>query len=380
MDFSHTEEHESFRKMLRKFFEKEAPTERVHELDRTETFPTETYAKMAELGLCGITIPEEYGGNPMDEITKCIVAEEMSRAAGHLCYAFMPTVGFCAKGINVFGTEEQKQFYLPSIADGSIRFAMALTEPNSGSDLSSLRTSAKPTDDGWAVSGQKVFSTGADSAQYLMVMVRTDQESPGHRGLSVMMVPRDAEGVSVRPLRKMAGQAVHTCEIFFDDVHVGRDALLGEAGRGANIIFSLLDAERILVGAQSLGIAQGALDVAAQYATDRKQFGGPIIDFQAVGHQLTDMAMDVEAARLVVHKAAWRMEQGLPVRREAAMAKIVGSETGTRCALRGMQVMGGYSYMAEYPMERWFREAKLYEIVGGSNQILRNVLVDQLRP
>jgi alkylation response protein AidB-like acyl-CoA dehydrogenase len=144
-------------------------------------------------------------------------------------------------------------------------------------------------------------------------------------------------------------------------------------------VFSLLDAERILVGAQSIGIAQGALDLAVKYANDRNQFGQPIIDFQSVGHLLADMAMDVEAARLVVYKAAWQMEQGLPVRKEAAMAKIVGSEAGTRCALRGMQVLGGYSYMVEYPMERWFREAKLYEIVGGSNQIMRNVLVDQLR-
>lgn len=379
MDFGFSDEHEAFRQTLQRFFEKESPTEVVQELDRTETFPRETYAKMAALGLCGMTIPEEYGGTPLDEIAKCIVLEEMQRAAGHLCFAFMPGIGFCAKGIAQFGTDQQKERYLPGLADGSIRFAMALTEPQSGSDLSSLATHARPTSDGWIVNGQKVFSTGADSADYLFTMVRTDRDAPGHRGLSVLAIPRDSPGVTIRPLRKLAAQAVHTCEIFFEDVEVADDAMVGEPGSGARMVFSLLDAERILVGAQGCGIAMGALDVAVRYAGERKQFGQPIIDFQAVGHLIADMAMDLEAARMVVYKAAWQLEKGLPVRKEAAMAKIVGSEAGTRCALRGMQVLGGYSYMVEYPMERWFRESKLYEIAGGSNQILRNVLVDQLR-
>jgi len=379
MEFTLSDEHVALRETLRRFFAKESPTDVVHELDRTETFPTETYRKMADLGLCGMTIPEEFGGTPLDEIGKCIVVEEITRAAGHLGYAFMPGIGFCAKGINRFGTPEQKQYYLPGIADGSIRFAMALTEPDSGSDLGSLRTSGKRTATGWVVNGQKVFSTGADSADFLFTLIRTDPDAKGSRGLTAVVIPRTAPGVTVRPLRKLAAQAVHTCEIFLDDVEVPDDAVIGEPSGGAGIVFSLLDAERILVGAQGCGIAQGVLDVSLRHATERRQFKQAIIDFQAVGHMIADMAMDVEAARLVVYNAAWRLESGLSVAKEAAMAKVIGSEAGTRCALRGMQVLGGYSYMVEYPMERWFRESKLYEIAGGSNQILRNVLVTQLK-
>ena len=379
MEFTLSDEHVALRATLRRFFAKESPTDVVYELDRSETFPAETYKKMADLGLCGMTIPEEYGGTPLDEIGKCIVAEEMQRAAGHLCYAFMACIGFCARGIDQFGTQDQKERYLPGIADGSIRFAMALTEPDSGSDLGSLRTSGKRTATGWVVNGQKVFSTGADTADFLFTLIRTDPDAKGARGLTAVVIPRTTAGVTVRPLKKLAAQAVHTCEIFFDDVEVHDDAVIGEPSGGARIVFSLLDAERVLVGAQGIGIAQGALDFALRYASERKQFNEAIIDFQAVGHMIADMAMDVEAARLVVYHAAWKLESGQSASKEAAMAKIVGSEAGTRCALKGMQVLGGYSYMVEYPMERWFRECKLYEIAGGSNQILRNVLVGQLK-
>ncbi len=379
MDFTLTEEQEELRKTLRAFFEREAPTDVIARHDREERFPAEIYAKMAELGLCGVAIPEEYGGSAADEISLCIIVEEIARAGATIGYAYVPTATFCARGITRFGTEEQKRQLLPEIAAGRMRLAMGLSEPDAGSDLAHLSTRAWREGDDFVIRGQKIFTTGADTADYIFTFVRTDPDAPAHKGLSVLLVPREAEGVTVRPLPKLAGQGTHTCEVFLDDVHVPAGNLVGELNGGIRIIFSLLDAERIYVGAQGCGIGQGALDAATRYAQEREQFGVPIIEHQAVGHMLADMAMDVETARLITWRAAWKLEHGLPCSKDASMAKVVGSEAGTRCAARGMQVLGGYSYMVEYGMERYWRETKLNEIAGGTNQIQRNIIVKHLR-
>jgi alkylation response protein AidB-like acyl-CoA dehydrogenase len=379
MDFTLSQEQQELRTMLRSFFEKEAPTDVVHRFDREERFPREVFDKMAALGLCGICIDPAYGGNKLDEISVCIVAEEISRASAALLYAFIPTVTFCARGIDLVGSEEQKRTYLPEIAAGKMRMAMGLTEPEAGSDLTHLATCAVKDDGSYVIRGQKVFTTGADTAEYIFCFVRTDPEAGTSRGLSVVLVPREANGVSVRTLPKLAGQAVHTCEVFLDDVRVPTANLVGPEGGGAKIIFGLLDAERINVGAQGVGIAQGTLDKALRYALEREQFGKPIVDHQAIGHMLADMAMDTRMARLVTYHAAWKADQGLPCSMEASMAKVVGSEAATRNANRGMQILGGYSYMVEYGMERYWREAKLNEIAGGTNQIQRNIIVRELK-
>lgn len=379
MDFSLTPEQQELRRTLRTFFEKEAPIDVMASHDREERFPTEIYAKMAELGLCGINIPEEYGGSAADMVTTCVVVEEVARAGATLTYAYVPTVTFCAKGVAQFGTEEQKRTLLPEIAVGRMRMAMGLSEPEAGSDLAHLSTRAHREGDEFVVRGQKIFTTGADTAEFIFTFVRTDPQASAHHGLSVLLIPREAEGVTVRPLPKLAGQGTHTCEVFLDDVRVPADNMVGELNRGIGIIFSLLDAERITVGAQGCGIGQGALDMAMKYATEREQFNKPIIEHQAVGHLLADMALDVEMARLATWRAAWKMDQGLPCSMDASMAKVAGSEAGTRCALNGMQVLGGYSYMVEYGMERYYRETKLNEIAGGTNQIQRNIIVKHLR-
>jgi alkylation response protein AidB-like acyl-CoA dehydrogenase len=380
MDFQLSPEHQELRRTLRAFFEKEAPHEVVMELDRQERYPAELYAKMAAIGLCGMTIPEEYGGNPADEIALCIVAEEMSRASAALVYAFIPTVTFAAKGIAVYGTEAQRAEFLPRVAEGTLRFAMGLTEPDAGSDLTHLETRAVRDGDDFVVRGQKVFTTGADTADYIFTFARTEEAgTSAGRALSVLLIPTNADGVAIRPLRKLAGQATHTCEVFLDDVRVPGTNVIGALGDGVNMIFTLLDRERILAGAQSCGIAQGAFDLAYQYAHERRQFGQPIVEFQAIGHMLADMAMEVEAARLLTMQAAWKLEQGLPVSAAASMAKVFSSEVASRTASRGMQVLGGYSYMQEYAMERYYRECKLNEIAGGTNQILRTRIVRYLK-
>jgi alkylation response protein AidB-like acyl-CoA dehydrogenase len=378
MDFTISPEHQQLRTTLREFFEKEAPIEVVAQHDRDEEFNQELYSKAAALGLCGLAISEEYGGSSADQISICIAVEEVARATAALAYAWLPTATFCAKGIDRFGTEQQKRDLLPRIAAGELRMAMGLTEPEAGSDLAHLKTRATRDGADFVIHGQKVFTTGADTADYIFAFVRTDPSATGAKGLSVLLVPREAPGVAVRPLRKLAGQATHTCEVFLDEVRVPAENLVGELNKGAGIIFDLMVGERIYVGAEGTGLGQGALDIALRYAQERVQFGKPIIEHQAVAHMLANMAMDVETSRLITWKAAWRLDQGLDASLEASMAKVYGSEAGSRVAANGMQILGGYSYMVEYGMERYWRETKLYEIAGGTNQIMRNIIADQL--
>ncbi len=372
------DERRQVRETLRTFFEREAPPGRIAQLDASETYPAEILDGMAELGLWGIAIDPAYGGSAADHLTRCVVAEEVQRAGACLGYAYIPTALFCAEALGAHGTGAQRDAYLPGLAAGELRFAMALSEPDAGSDLMGLATRAVVDGDALVLRGQKIFTTGADAADHLLVLARTDPDAAPRHALSLVLVPRRAPGVTVRPLRKLAGQATHTCEVFLDDVRVPRDAVLGELGGGAAIVLDLLDADRVYTAAQSLGIAQGAFDLARRYARERRQFGRAIIDHQAIGHLLADMAIQLQSARLLTEAAAARLDAGLPCRSEAAMAKIAASEAGTRCALDGMQILGGYSYMVEYGMERYYREAKIQEIYGGTNQILRNVLAREL--
>ncbi|MFV0463062.1 MAG: acyl-CoA dehydrogenase family protein [Nostocoides sp.] len=378
MDFTETEEHRTFRASLRATLERSGSLASVTEADRSETFNQTLWDAIADFGLCGIAISEEYGGSDADMISICIAVEELARASSAMCYAFLPTVTFSAKGIAKFGTEEQKRDILPRVARGEIRLAMGLTEPDTGSDMTGLSTRAVRDGDDFVINGQKVFTTGADTATYIFGFVRTDPESTGSKGLSVILIPTNADGVTVRPLRKLAGQSTHTCEVFLENVRVPATNLVGELGEGTKLIFDLMNGERILVGAEAAGLAQGVLDLALGYARQREQFGKPIIEHQAVGHMLADIAMSLETTRLLTYKAAWMYEQGMDCTTEASMAKVYGSEAGTKCANFGMQILGGYSYMVEYGMERYWRETKLYEIAGGTNQVLRNVISKQL--
>ena len=256
--------------------------------------------------------------------------------------------------------------------------AMALSEPDCGSDLMGLATRAIPDGDDLLIRGQKIFTTGADAAELILTLVRTTPGAAPRSALTFVLVPRHADGVTVQPLRKLAGQGTHTCEVFLDDVRIPRTGVVGEIDAGAAIVMDLLDADRVYTAAQSLGIAQGALDLARAYARERHQFGTAIINHQAIGHMLADMTIDVAAARALTRIAADLLDRGQRCRAEAAIAKIAASEAGTRCATDGMQILGGYSYMVEYGMERYYREAKVQEIFGGTNQILRNVLVQEL--
>jgi alkylation response protein AidB-like acyl-CoA dehydrogenase len=372
------DERRHLRETLRAFFTREAPPERIADLDATETYPAEILDGMADLGLWGVAIDERYGGAATDHVTRCIVVEEIQRAGSCLAYAFVPTALFCCEAIGRFGTDAQRETLLPQLAAGRLRMAMSLTEPDAGSDLMGLATRAVRDGDELVIRGQKIFTTGADAADALLVLVRTDPDATPRHALTLAIVPRDIEGVTIVPLRKLAGQGTHTCEVFLDDVRIPVDSVVGEIGAGAAVVLDLLDADRVYTAAQSLGIAQGAFDLALQYAVERRQFGRAIIDHQAIGHMLADMSIQIASARMLTEHAARRLDAGSPCTREAAMAKIAASEAGTRCAMDGMQILGGYSYMVEYGMERYYREAKIQEIYGGTNQILRNVLARDL--
>jgi alkylation response protein AidB-like acyl-CoA dehydrogenase len=378
MDFSLTAEQSQVRRTLREFFEREAPVALIAELDRSETYPAEILIKMAELGLWGIAVDEEHGGSLVDHLTRCLIIEEIQRAGSCLGYAFIPTALFSCEAVGRFGSEAQRRELLPLLAAGRLRCAMALSEPDSGSELMGLKTRAVLDGEELILRGQKIFTTGADTADLILTLVRSNPEASPRQALSLVMVPRETAGVEVAALRKLAGQGTHTCEVFLDDVRVPRENVLGELGGGAGVIFELLDSDRVYTAAQSLGIAQGAFDLARRYATERSQFGKPIIHHQAIGHMLADMEIALESARLLTELAATRLGEGVRCTREASMAKIAASETASLCAAHGMQVLGGYSYMVEYGMERYYREAKIQEIFAGTNQILRNVLVREM--
>jgi alkylation response protein AidB-like acyl-CoA dehydrogenase len=371
-------EQRQIQETVRAFFEREAPPMRIADLDATETYPAEILDGMAALGLWGIAVDEAHGGSYADATTRCLVVEETQRAGACLCYAFVPTALFCAEALGRFGTDEQQAELLPRLAAGRLRMAMALSEPDCGSDLMALATRAIPDGDDLLIRGQKIFTTGADNAELILTLVRTTPDASPRNALTFVLIPRAADGVAVTPLRKMAGQATHTCEVFLDDVRIPRSSVVGRVDDGARIVMELMDADRVYTAAQSLGTAQGAFDLALRYAQERRQFGKAIIEHQAVGHMIADMSIQLASARMLTEAASDRLDRKLPCRAEAAMAKIAASEAATFCAATGTQVLGGYGYMVEYGMERYYREAKIQEIFGGTNQILRNVLVREL--
>ena len=377
MDFTLSDEHEDFRRTLREFFAREAPHVVVAAIDRGERPIEPIFEKMRGLGLWGLSLGERWGGTETDYLAVAIAVEEVSKASASLLHGWVPTLT-CSRTLINFGTEQQREEILPLVAEGKLRMGLALTEPSVGSDLTHLSTHAVRDGDDWVITGQKVFATGADTANHMLVFVRTDPDAPPSRGLSVLLVPGGAPGLTVRPLHKLAAQASSTCEMFFEDVRVPADRLVGELGEGLRVVQGLLDYERITNAAQSVGVAQGAFELALSYAKERVQFGKPIIEHQAVGHKLADMQIEIEMARLLTWRAAWKLTNGLQAESDALFAKVAGSECGTRCANRGMQILGGYSYMVDYGMERFWRESKINEIVAGTNEILRNNIAKTL--
>ncbi|NMO01422.1 hypothetical protein HH308_09360 [Gordonia sp. TBRC 11910] len=366
------------RNALRGYLSRIASDADVARWDRAERFPDEVLGGLAALGVTGLTFDERYGGVGPDYRALCVVVEELARVSGALAWVYLTTVSVAGRAVARYGSADLRARILPQIAAGDLRVSVALTEPEAGSDLGALRTTGALDSDSVVINGQKVFTTGADTAGRILTLVRTSAQARFRGALTFVLVPADADGIEVRPLDKMAGQAAHTCEVFYTDVRVPRTEIVGDVGGALDILFAALDSERVCTGAMGLGIAQGALDKARAYACERKQFGKAIVEHQAIAHLLADMVISVDSARLLIERAADKLQSGAPCGHESAVAKIAGSEAGTSCANGGMQILGGYSYMTEYGMERYWRESKLYEIAAGTNQILRDSIAKSL--
>ena len=341
--------------------------------DREHHFPKEVFGKLAELGLMGVCVPDEYGGAGADFLSYILVLEEISRADAGVGV----TVGVHTSAVTLpilnFGTDEQRARFVPPLARGEAIGAFALTETEAGSDAGSLRTTAEPDGDGWKISGTKQFISTARFAGTFLLFARTDQSTPGARGVSAFIL--DADHIRVTGEEEKLGlNSSTTNSIAVEDQHVDRDRLLHEEGKGFTVAMATLDGGRIGIGAQALGIAQAAYDVARNYALERKQFGKRIGEFQAIQWKLADMATEIDAARLLVYRAAWLKQQGKPHTEAGAKAKLFASEMARRQTAEAIQILGGYGYTKEFPVERYYRDAKITEIYEGTSEIQRLVI------
>jgi len=381
MDLRLTEEHEMIRKMAREFAEKEvAPI--AAEMDEKGEVPFENIKKMGELGFLGLTVSEEYGGAGMDTVSYCLAVEEISKACAATAIVMAVQNSLVCYGIEKFGTEEQKQRFLVPLAKGEFIGAFALTEPGAGCDAAAQKTTMVLDGDEYIVNGTKHFITNGGFADIILLFGMTDK-SKGHRGISALLVEKGTPGFSVgKEEDKMGIRATNTCELIFEDCRVPVANRLGEEGQGFKIAMTVLDAGRIGVGAQALGIAEAAYEAALEYAKVREQFGQPIANFQAIQWMLADMATRIEAARLLVYNAALAKdraeETGARYSKEAAMAKLYASETASWVTDLAIQIHGGYGYMKEYPVERYYRDARITRIYEGTSEVQRIVIANQI--
>jgi alkylation response protein AidB-like acyl-CoA dehydrogenase len=377
MNFDLTKEQEMIRKLIRDFANEEvAPG--ADERDRTGEFPEEIFSKLAELGIMGLPFPEQYGGGEADTISFAIVVEELSRVCASTGITYSAHISLGGAPINLFGTNEQKEKYLTPICTGESFGAFGLTEPNAGSDAGGTQTTAVLEGDEWVINGSKCFITNASYAKHLALTAVTDR-SKGINGITAFIVPTNAPGFTViNNYEKMGLHASNTTELIMENVRVPKENLLGTIGNGYKQFLATLDGGRIGIGAMAVGIAQGAYEKALQYTKERKQFGKSLSNFQAIQFKLADMAMTIELARNMVFKAAWLKDQGRSFKKEAAMAKLYASEICMRVCDQAVQVHGGYGYMKEYQVERFFRDAKLLEIGEGTSEVQRMVIAKQI--
>jgi short-chain 2-methylacyl-CoA dehydrogenase len=371
VDLDLTQEHELVRSTVREFAEQRvAPV--AEELDREGRFPYELVAELAELGLMGMTIPEEYGGGGADTVSYAIAVEELTRIDSSVAITVAAHHSLGTLPIYYYGTEEQKREWLPELASGKKLAAFGLTEAGAGSDAGNTRTTAELGDGQWVINGSKMFITNAGTDVTACVTITA---STGDGEISNFVVPNGTAGYEIsEPMHKLGWRASDTRELSFKDVAVPEGNLLGPRGEGFKQFLEILDAGRISVASMGVGLAQGAYDLAYAYAKEREQFGKPIAKFQAVQFALADMATEIEAGRALVYKAAWLKDQGRPFAREAAMAKLYTGLLSNRAANAALQIHGGYGFMEESPISRLYRDQKILEIGEGTNEVQRMVI------
>jgi butyryl-CoA dehydrogenase len=377
MEFALDRTHDEVRKQVRRFVE-EHVAPHAGDWDRDKEFPRSAWKALAKAGLAGLPFPGKYGGAGRDILSYAVAVEEISRASAGLGVTLAVHTSLASQPIFGYGTEAQKRRYLKPLAQGRELGSFCLTEPGAGSDVAAMESKAVRTADGYVLSGRKYFIMNAPVASTLVAFAMTDK-SLAHRGISAFIVPRDSPGVRIGKIfDKMGIRSSVTSEVVFDEVPVPQENLLGREGDGFKIAMDTLDCGRISIAAQAVGIAQAALDAAVQYARQRVQFGKPIADLQAIRWMIADMATDIEAARLLTYRAASLTDHHRKHTKEASMAKLFAASTAVEATRKALQVHGGYGYMTDLPLERYYRDAKITEIYEGTSEIQRLVISNEL--
>jgi alkylation response protein AidB-like acyl-CoA dehydrogenase len=371
--FGFSEEQVLMRESLLETLARALPAQRIRELDRAGEFPLEAYETLAQAGWMALPFAEEYGGSGGSHKDLAVAVEAMAYHYASMATAYLTTVIYAGQHIALHGSEWLKRTYLPKIIDGSCRMAIALTEPEAGSDAAAIRTRAERRSDRYLVNGQKLYITCAHVSHYLVTAVKTDINA-GHKGISLLLIPSDAKGVDIRPLDTLGRRTTRANEVFFADVEVPLDHLIGEENRGWRNLMKCLNLERLCLAAAGAGNMQHVIDYARDYAAGRKQFGQTIGSFQAIAHKFADMRIMAEATRLMVWRVAEMLDAGIEPRIETAIAKVMATDNDFRCADLGMQIMGGAGYMMEHDMQRFFRDSRIGPVGGGSNEIQRNII------
>ncbi len=377
MEFELTEEQRILQQTVRNFA-KDYILPGIRERDAKGEFPAKIIEELGRLGFMGVLIPEAYGGAGMDALSLAIIIEELARVDGSVAITVAAHNSLCTNHIYTFGTEEQRRKYVVPLASGKKLGAWSLTEPNAGSDAASIETTAVLSGDKWVLNGTKIFVSQGSAADIYVVMAGTDR-SKGKQGISAFIVEKGTQGLSVgKKEDKLGLRTSDTASIILEDCCLSWDSLLGEINGGYQEVLKILDGGRIGIGAMAVGIGRGALEESMEYAKKRVQFSKPIAEFQAIQWMLADMATELDAARLLVYKAAYLKTQGLPFTKEASQAKLFASEVGMRAATKAVQIFGGHGYMKDYPVERFFRDVKICEIGEGTSEIQRLVISREL--
>ncbi|MGH2505056.1 MAG: acyl-CoA dehydrogenase family protein [Ktedonobacterales bacterium] len=380
MDFTLNDEQTMIHNMCREFAEEEIKPH-AEEMDRTAEFPYEIVRKMASLGLLGLPFPEEYGGAGADYLSYCLALEEIGRGDASVGITMEAHTSLGATPFYLFGSEEQKQRYLTPLAQGEQLWSFGLTEPNAGSDSGGTETHAEREGGAWRVNGAKTFITnaGTEMSAGVTITAVTGRTDDGHKAITNFIVPKGTPGYHIgAAYHKMGWKASDTRPLTFEDCMIPDEQRLGDVGDGFRQFMLILDGGRVAIAALNVGLAQACFDEAKHYSTERKQFGRPIGAFQAIQFKLADMAMEIELSRLMYYKAAWLHMQGLPFSREASMAKLFSSETAKRCADQAVQIHGGYGFMDEYPVSRFWRNVKVHEIGEGTSEVQRQIIAKHL--
>lgn len=376
MNFDHSEEVKLLIDSVKKFAEKEIKPF-AKEIDANAEIPQEILQKAAEMGLFGMPFPEEYGGSGLGYLSFIAAIEEIAAADASVTLTILAHT-LCANHILLFGTDEQKKKYLPPLVKGEAIGAWALTEPSSGSDSGSMKTTAKKSGPNWILNGQKLFTTNGSRANTFVVLAKTDPGS-GTKGISAFIVSKDNPGLRIgKKLQKLGLRGSDTIELFIDNLTLPEEGLIGKVGEGFHQTMQILDAGRIGISAMAIGIARASLEASLKYAKEREQFGKHIKDFQATQWKFSDMATKIDAARLMMQRAAYLKTKGEKFTKEASMSKLFSSEVAMFCSNHAVQIHGGYGYITEYHVERYFRDAKICEIGEGTSEIQRIIIAREL--